>query len=89
MGVKSSKEEIIQDFTKKYLRDDNGKLFMEVQTVKTKDGTTYTGFLKNNTFEGEGILFSVDKSVYLGTFVNGSYHGEGIMLFPNDDKYEG
>jgi len=30
MGAKSSKEEIIQDFTKKYLRDDNGKLFKEV-----------------------------------------------------------
>ena len=60
MGAKSSKEEIIQDFTKKYLRDDNGKLFKEVQTTRSRDGTTYTGFLKNDKYEGEGILYNID-----------------------------
>jgi len=70
MGAKSSKEEIIQDFTKKYLRDDNGKLFKEVQTTRSRDATTYTGFLKNDKYEGEGILYNIDKTIYLGTFIN-------------------
>ena len=49
------------------------------------DGQSYTGELKNNSFEGEGNLIFPDGTRYEGKFKQGQYHGQGTLYAEDGD----
>ena len=54
-------------------------------TMKTRDGSTYHGFIKNEAKHGLGKFTDKKGITYTGDFFDNEYHGQGIMLQKLDD----
>ena len=58
-------------------------------TLTFKDGTIYTGEIKNNKITGKGKYFFPTGSTYIGEVLNGYRNGKGIYDSPEGISYEG
>jgi len=102
-GVKKYKIENTKEVQKKcYYYHNNGKLSFEGvctdinNLTKGKsydyDGNIkYDGYLKNNTANGEGIMYHNGKKLYKGRWINNKLNGYGISynIINGDIDYEG
>jgi hypothetical protein len=53
-----------------------------------KDGSHYTGEVKEGKRDGEGEYFcAVDKSSYKGSWMGGVKEGKGVLTFANGSIY--
>ena len=61
----------------------------EESTLTFKDGTIYTGEIKNNKISGKGKYFFPTGSTYIGEVLNGYRNGKGIYNTIEGISYEG
>lgn len=61
------------------------------QASLTYDGgkITYTGKMKNNRMNGQGVLDYDNGDRYEGDFKNGVFHGQGVFVSHAGWRYEG
>lgn len=57
--------------------DEDSKIQYHLPVLIT---TCYAGFFHDGLFNGNGILYDVDKSFYKGGFKNGIKHGYGLFI---------
>jgi hypothetical protein len=53
------------------------------------NGDVYCGPMKNNQFNGYGILTIAKGGRYEGEFLNGKFYGKGKFTYPNGGFYDG
>ncbi len=58
-------------------------------SVKTKDGDSYVGEMKDNLPHGKGVLIRADGSNYEGEFKDGERSGKGTLKFATGEVYTG
>ena len=54
-----------------------------------KNGNTWTGEIKNDNPEGEGVYQFKDGEKYEGKMINGNFEGKGIFYHKDQGRYEG
>lgn len=59
------------------------------ETVTFKDGSSYTGDVKDGILDGFGTYTYADGRTYTGEFKNNRKHGEGHLKSPTGGSYEG
>ena len=55
-------------------------LWEGIGQIKFKDGSLYSGFIKNKQFNGKGRLVHANNNVYQGEWKDGKANGYGVFF---------
>ena len=80
-------------------QEEKGNFFSKVKSAFTaditigtytfKDGSVYTGEMKNRRPNGKGRTVFKNGDTYEGEYSRGKRHGYGVYTFPDGERYEG
>jgi len=59
-------------------------LWEGIGQIKFKDGSLYSGFIKNKQLNGKGRLVHANNNIYQGEWVNGKANGTGVLIDKSD-----
>jgi hypothetical protein len=61
----------------------------DLEAINLDNGDNYIGQVKDEKFNGKGILTYKTGAKYQGEFINGKRHGEGTITQLNGNRFEG
>ncbi|KRX09799.1 hypothetical protein PPERSA_02671 [Pseudocohnilembus persalinus] len=87
--IHQEKQELIEEFDRKYIHDADKKLKKGIEIKNYIDGSQYCGELENEQRNGKGIYRYSNKDIYIGDWKNDKFDGTGYYIFSNGERFEG